>query len=291
MVTARPPSDGERPVSVPNKAHFVFGLRAQIEPFHLLHYLALESCRLLLAPDEIYLHYKYLPYGVYWDLIRPHLTLIEADLAPEVLAGPTNERLVPERFRYAHHADFIRLDALIEMGGVYADIDTLFVRPFPPELYEHPFVIGQEYPVRDERSGVVRPSLCNALLLAEPASAFALTWRREMGAALNGTWSNHSGFLAQALSRRMPEAVHVESARSFFRYAPNPHDLALLLEGNDPDTDGILSIHLWAHLWWDAGRRDFSPVHEGMLTEGHLRGAHTTYAELARRFIPELDLW
>ena len=35
------------------------------------------------------------------------------------------------RYRYAHAADFLRLDVLIAEGGVYADIDTLFVSRLP----------------------------------------------------------------------------------------------------------------------------------------------------------------
>jgi len=191
-------------MTIPRIAHFVFGLKEQDRPFHLVHYLALESCRRVLRPEAIYLHYKHLPYGVYWDLIRPHLTLREVDLAPEVAGGPAASPLIPAQYSYAHHADFVRLDALIEHGGIYADMDTLFVRPFPPDLYCGPFVIGREYPVADERSGAWRPSLCNAVLMAEPGAEFAVAWRQRMGAALNGTWSNHSGFLAEELSQLMP---------------------------------------------------------------------------------------
>ena len=73
----------------------------------------------------------------------PALTLVDADEAPEVLAASYDDNLVPERYRYAHHADFVRLAALIEYGGVYADIDALFLRPFPDELFSEPFVIGE----------------------------------------------------------------------------------------------------------------------------------------------------
>ena len=60
----------------------------------------------------------------------PHLTLVEVDPVSEVLQADYTHGLVPEHLRYAHHADFVRLDALIEHGGLYADIDTIFVRAF-----------------------------------------------------------------------------------------------------------------------------------------------------------------
>lgn len=278
-------------MAIPQIAHFVFGLAPQLDALHPLHYVAMESCRRVLQPEQIYFHYKHLPYGLYWDLIRPHLTLVEVDLAPEVLSATYDDRLVPPVYRYAHHADFVRLDALLTYGGVYADVDTVFVNRFPPELFDHPFVIGREPPVRDERTGEVKPSLCNALMMAEPGSAFARVWRDQMASALNGTWSNHSGFLAYSLSRRMPEAVHIEPERSFGRYGPDRHGIAMLFEQLENDTEDVLSLHLWSHLWWDRFRRDFSDVHAGLLTEQHIRSVDTTYNVLARAFLPELALW
>ena len=44
----------------------------------------------------------------------PHLTLVEVDLVPEVLAADYSDGHVPADYRYAHHSDFIRLDALLE---------------------------------------------------------------------------------------------------------------------------------------------------------------------------------
>ncbi len=276
--------------TIPNTVHFVFGLRPQLRPFHLLHYLAIESCRRILQPDLVYLHYHYLPYGVYWDAIRPHLTLARVGLAGEVLAADYDDRLVPEQYRYAHHADFVRLDALIEHGGVYADIDTLFVRPLPEDLYRKPFVIGREQDMADEKTGAIRASFCNALLMSQPGALYARTWRRRMGAAINGTWSNHSGFLAQALSEELPDQVHVEPVESFFPVPCSPDGLRALLEGGPIDFSRSYSVHLWAHVWWSSDRTDFSKRHAGELSLSYLRRSATPLGELVRPFLPELDI-
>jgi hypothetical protein len=276
---------------VPNLVHFVFGLAPQTEPFHLIHYLAIESCRRVLGPEQILFHHGELPYGVYWDLVRPHLTLLPVRQVPEVLTADYRQGLVPDEYRYAHHADFVRVDALIEHGGVYADMDTIFVRPYPPELYEQPFVIGREADVPDELTGVKRPSLCNALLMAEPGSAYARTWRAEMAGALNGTWSNHSGFLAHELTERLPATVHVEPDSSFFYYSPFTDGLARLFERSETIPDDCYSIHLWAHLWWRADRLDYSIFHAGLLTPERIRTLDSTYNMLARPLLPELTLW
>jgi Glycosyltransferase sugar-binding region containing DXD motif len=275
--------------AIPNVAHFVWGLKPEPEPFHLVHYLCIESCRRIQRPERIVVHCGNRPQGPYWELLEPHVTIAPAGLAPEVEAAAYDERLVPARYRYAHHSDFVRLDALIETGGFYADIDTLFVRPFPAEFLAERFVLGREDDVLDGRTGVMHPSLCNALLLSAPRALFAVTWRRTMAGALDGTWSNHSTLLPYELSQKLPGTVRVEPRRSFYAYGPNQRDLARLLEGRDDDTAGIISIHLWAHLWWEAGRGDFSPVHADVLTEEFVRRVDTTYNVLAREFLPGLD--
>jgi glycosyltransferase involved in cell wall biosynthesis len=271
---------------IPRCAHFVFGLEEQVEPFHFLHYVSLESCRCVLEPDVIYFHHKHLPWGPWWDRIRPRLTLVEVDLVPEVRAADYSDGHVPADYRYAHHSDFIRLDALLASGGVYADIDTIFVRPFPRELFAASFVIGREAAVRDERSGEMRPSLCNALLMSEPGAPFARLWRDEMADALNGTWSNHSGFLSEALSRRVLGSVRVEPEVTFFSFPATPAGLSALLDRRCDLPADALTVHLWAHLWWDRQRRDFTDVHGERYLPSFVRRGRTTLAELARPYLP-----
>jgi hypothetical protein len=271
---------------VPNVAHFVFGLAEQEEPFHLLHFLSIESCRQVLEPETIYFHYKHLPWGPYWDQIAPALTLVETDLVDEVLAADYSAGRVPDVYRYAHHADFIRLDALIEHGGIYVDIDTIFVRDVPAELRAAPFVIGRERPVRDERTGRFRPSLCNALLISEPGATFARVWRERMASELNGTWSNHSGFLAETLSRQLPDHVRVEAEATFFPFPADRAGIAAIFEEDHPVSPSTVSVHLWAHLWWDRARQDFTRLHAGWLNPSMIRRAGTTFGRLARPFLP-----
>jgi hypothetical protein len=270
---------------IPRTFHFVFGLREQTEPFSLVFYLALRSCLTVNRPDQVLFHCLHEPWGPYWDLISDEVTVVPVALIDDVTNHTYDELEVPAIYRYAHHADFIRLDVLIEHGGVYADIDTIFVSPIPDALYEQPFVLGREAPVHDTRTGVERPSLCNALLMAEPGAAFAREWRRRMSAALAG-WSHHSTLLPQALADDAPAAVHIEPERTFYPYRWSPLDLHRLFEATETDVDGICSIHLWSHLWWDPARVDFSTFHAGLITEDRVRSVDSTYNLLARRHLP-----
>lgn len=272
---------------IPNVVHFVFGLRPQEEPFHLVHHLAIASCRAAVRPDEIVVHCGELPYGHYWDLVRPWVTLRRVEPVAAIAAHEYADPAVA-RYAYAHHADLIRLDVLLQHGGLYADIDTLFLRRPAAALWDEACVIGRERDVVDPRTGRVRGSLSNALLMAEPGAAFLRRWRAQILDAFDGSWAAHSCFLAHDLAQAHPEEVHVEPERTFHPFAPAADDLRRLLVGREPDLTGITSIHLAAHLWWEEGRRDFvAEVHARTIDDAWVRAARTTYAAAAAPFLPE----
>ncbi len=274
---------------VPRVFHFVFGLRPQKEPFHLSHYLAVASCAGVNRPEKILFHYHHEPWGPYWEATLPLVTPVQVELPERVQNfdyGFRNRGCA--RYRYAHLSDFIRLDALIEHGGVYADIDTIFVRELPERLFEAPLVLGREGDVVCQTTGERRRSLCNALILAEPGAEFAKLWRDGMEQAFDGSWSNHSTLLPQRLAEIHPHLLHIEPERSFYAHPWTREGIHTLLEGCDPDFEGVYSMHLWSHLWWSRWRVGFSTFHAGRLTERYLREVDTTYALAARPWLPGL---
>jgi len=269
---------------IPNQFHFVFGLKRQWRPFHLLHYLCLESCWQVNRPEKIYFHHDRLPHGRYWDRIKDRLTLVEVGEDAGVAAFQYGDKAI-NPYRYAHHADFIRLRQLNRYGGIYADIDTLFVNPYPDRLFEHEYVLGREGDIQDAVSGELRPSLCNALIMAQPNARFGDLWLERSREAFDGSWSNHSTLLPYRLSQEHPDWIHVEPPRSFYAYMWTIDDIRALFEGRDTDWEGAYSIHLWSHLWWSRRRRDFSRVHAGRFTERYIRNVDTTFNLVARRFL------
>lgn len=251
-----------------------------------MHHLAIASCRAVVQPDEIVVHCGELPYGHYWDLVRPWITLRRIEPVAALAAHEYADPWVA-RYAYAHHADVVRLDVLAEHGGLYADIDTLFVRPPADELWHEPCVLGRERDVPDPRTGQVRPSVSNALIMAEPGSTFVRRWRAQQLEAFDGTWAAHSCFLADDLARAHPAEVRIEPERTFHAFAPTATDLHRLLVRRETDLEGITSIHLAAHLWWEEERRDFLPeVHARTIDEAWVRAGTTTYAAAAAPFLP-----
>ena len=278
------PARSPGPGRIPRIAHYVFGFKNPPDPFHLVHALAIESCLDVVRPDAVHLHARTSPAGPAWDRVADRIELHEVGHAPAVHPSKYSDLNI-YRYAYAHHADFIRLDVLAERGGLYADLDTLFVATIPDECWDAPFVIGREADVADPDGGAPRPALSNAVMLARPGSAFVEAWRSEMAEALDGSWAAHSCFLAKDLAERMPADVRIEPQRVFHAFEPSPEGIALLLEHPPPELDGVVALHLAAHLWWDEDRRDFSDVHGDQITEDWIRSSPSTYATLARRFL------
>ncbi|RFF29295.1 glycosyltransferase [Wenzhouxiangella sediminis] len=279
-------------MSIPRVFHFVFGLREQREPFHLLHYLCLASCLAVNRPEAVVFHYRHEPFGPWWDRIRPRLELRKIDVIPEGFdPGRYDDSQEGRMIRrlgidYAHESDFLRMDILLSEGGIYADMDTLFVRAYPDEWLAGRFVIGEEYaPLQPGEP--LRPSLCNAVMMARAGDPFARAWRERMAAAFDGRWDSHSCREAGRLWQSHSDWLRVLPSAYFYRYGSTPEGLATLLEDSDGDRPDLYSIHLWAHLWWDAARRDMSDVHAGMIDEGWILKGKSTLARLARPFLEE----
>lgn len=269
--------------SIPNVFHFVFGLREQTEPFHLMYYLCLASCLEVNRPDAVHFHYHNEPYGEWWERIKPRLTLRHIEPEQFVAGYQYDDPQIAE-FRYAHLADFARLRILLEEGGIYADIDSLFLRPFPREWLSRQFILGQEKAPGD--TGVAG-SLCNAWIASAPGAAFCQLWLEGMNEAFDGTWSNHSTLLPYRLSQMFPQLLHVEPESAFYALDWTPRQINDLFLRNVQLPDNAYSLHLWNHLWFDRQRLDFSHFHAQRLNPDYLRFASTTYARHARRFLPE----
>ncbi|MEO6749165.1 MAG: glycosyltransferase [Casimicrobiaceae bacterium] len=275
---------------VAREFHFVFGLRPQAEPMHVIHWLCLESCRQVNVPRAIHFHYRHLPHGRWWDRIAPHLTLHRVGAPaqgfdPARYADSAEGRLIASAgWDYAHEADFLRLEILAAHGGVYADMDTLFVDAYPDRWYANECVLGEEAAVPDAQ-GVLRPSLCNAMIMAAPHSAFIVRWIAVAREAFDGTWSKHSCQAAARLWGSHANEISVLPQQACYRHAASPAGIASLFTANDRDLRGVHSLHLWAHLWWSRERTDISAFHAGLVTPAWLRQADATYAVLARRFL------
>ena len=168
-------------------------------------------------------------------------------------------------------------------GGVYADMDTLFLKPMPVSWFERRCILGHEKPPPEAKG---EGSLCNAFIAAEPRSEFCRLWLAKMADAFDGSWSNHSTLLPYRLAQAFPDLLDVEPETAFFSLDWTREGLAGLFLHDVALPEDAYSLHLWSHLWFDAHRLDFCHFSADALTVDYVAFAATTYARHARTFLP-----
>lgn len=272
--------------SIPNYFHFVFGFKPQTEPFHLAHYLCLSSCIAVNQPQRVYFHYKHLPYGKWWDRIKDKLTLNEVSTDNFVSNYAYEDKTIGQ-YRYAHVSDIVRLEMLDKFGGIYADMDTLFINPVPTWFFSKEYIMGKEKVDYTQVAGVeAGGSLCNAWIASAPGAEFGKIWLDKIKEEFDGTWSAHSTFLPYKLSQEYPDLIHVEPETSFFSLDWTQEGVKSIFENQVEVKPNNYSLHLWSHLWWSKTRLHYTTFHAGKITENYVKFAPTTFSSIARRFLP-----
>ncbi len=247
---------------IPNIFHFIFGLKTTPQKLHLVHYVCLKSCLAVNKPDKIFFYYQYEPRGHHWEAIKDQLCLVKVDPI-KIING--------KKIGYAHQADFLRLEMLNKYGGIYADIDTLFIKKMPKSFFENDFLMGLE-DLTDPYGG-----LGNALIMAKKESFFGKIWEKNIRVEFNGSWNNHSILYPLKLAKEYPDSIHIESQRSFYKHSWSKNGLRNIFVNTDNDLRNVFSLHLWEHLCW----------HEYIekIDEKYLKEVDSTFNVLARKYI------
>lgn len=233
---------------VPNLIHFIF--LGEDTPFRFLHYLAILSAHLRSSPDEIIVHGIREPVeNPWWNRIRPLVTY-------ETVA-PIREFRGRKIDAYQHKADVIRLEKLIERGGIYLDIDVLTLRSLNP-LRRYSCVIGGEC-YRAGREGAFSndprdfASVTNAVLMAVPESPFLQEWYERM--EIGDDWAHHAVVTPHELILERPELAHIEPVESFMPFSYRDEfvfdelpsaERAELLEARSGQSH---TAHFWQTMW------------------------------------------
>lgn len=253
---------------IPNTFHFVHLTSAErFRSFGLHHALCIISCKAVNNPDSIFLYCNEEPTGEHWERIRGLVTVIMVEPPTEIFGVPITE--------LAHQSDVIRIQALLESGGVYTDMDTLFVRPYH-ELYQHECVLGHQGKNGSE-------GICPAVIMAQKGSVFLQNWFANFSTYFKGgapgteTWCTHSVMLPMMLTQHqaMSGHFHVQPHDSFFYPLYHEAHIKMLFEQNF-DFPNAYSFHLW---------ETQSKEYLDRLTEEYIKTTDTTYNVHARKFL------
>jgi hypothetical protein len=178
----------------------------------------------------------------------------------------------------AHQADVLRLERLIEMGGIYLDPDVFVHRNFD-DLLNHQTVLG----IQETGGKIV--GLCNAVILAQSGAPFLRRWYATYNTfrstGHDAFWDEHSVRLPYQLAKDAPGEVTVLPNSAFFKISFRSSDIQKLYASKKQlDLGGVYASHLWETPAWELYLR--------YLTPGMVRSANTNFHQWARPFVADL---
>lgn len=161
--------------------HFIYPVTERTRPWSLVNHAAVMLARKHHPNDEIIIWTNPVP-EKHYDLLE---TASEARAVVQSVSLPTHLEGVEIGWPQ-YVADVMRLQILIEHGGVYMDTDMLLRQPLDAHIgFVNSFrvaLMSWETPAKT--------SVCNALMIAPPENAFMVEWLRRMPEALKSqTWA------------------------------------------------------------------------------------------------------
>lgn len=218
---------------IPNQLHYVHLSRGGRE-WKLHHFLSVKSAYIRSGVEKIYLWVDDEPEGEWWDKTKELVIIKKIEPPTEIFGKPITQQ--------AHKSDVIRLQVLLEYGGIYVDTDTIFVKSFK-YLLSNKFVLGQQNIKGCE-------GFCPAVILSEKNSLFGQYWLAGFKDSFGGgppgsdTWCTHSVQYPQWLSKQIPNEITILNHEAFFWPLYHQPHIEMLFEKN-MNFPNAFSHHLW----------------------------------------------
>ena len=243
VITIGPHRSDPATEPVPSIVHFVVGQQdkrevkmkhASVVPFVFFNYITMLAARRHLRPSKLIVHYDQEPNTTWWH---------RAKHDPEIDMVLVQTRAVERIFNrtvdnHSHRSDVIRLEAMMEYGGIYLDIDVLVLRSFGPLLNLSDVVMAHE---NDDLT-----IACNAVIISKRNAAFIRRWYDAYQSFNQSCWACHSVVLPGKLAAMYPNEIRVLPTRTFFRPGWNERDI--FLQANGYDFSANYATHLWNSL-------------------------------------------
>ncbi len=261
---------------IPNIIHFIFGLAPDFggRPFSFFHYIAIKSAYEVNRPDKIFFVCAFEPQTEWFEKSKPYFEIVKV--------VPPSEIFGNKLYHYAHQADVLRLQRLLEYGGIYLDLDTICVRPFAP-LLDHDFVIAEEYFFwPNETTGIMErhlKGLCNAVMLSKPNAPFVRRWfetyKNFRSKGKDEYWAEQSVVIPGKLSKVYKEELFIAEEEAFLSPSYDEEGLRNMFERNEVFPKAFVH-HLWENVAWEY----LSKISYELILK-----KETTYNILARRVL------
>ena len=180
---------------VPSIVHFAF--HPIVSRLSVWTYLSVVSARLKIAPRAIRWHHRgALPTGPWWDCAREHVTphALRNLTAPEAALG------------ISHAFDALRLEVLLEAGGIFMDTDYFALGDFAAERSLAVPTLGLQ------QGG---DSLAGSFVVSPPNATFVRAWLDSFKTFNPKKWDEHCCVIPFKLAKSAPADVHVLPREAF----------------------------------------------------------------------------
>lgn len=221
--------------NIPKIIHFIhFGYT----DFTFIHYYAIKTAYDNNKNYIINLYNYIKPNNIWFKLASNYITNIIYTIPPTEIFGNPIES-------FAHKADIIRLQKLIEHGGIYLDIDVWTNKSYD-NLLENSKSCIMGYQCKNTQF----EGLCNAVILAKPQSEFLQLWLANYKSFNKEQWDVHSVYLPLKLSESNSSLIDIKSQDFFFPFSWYDFDILFKKSNSDKLLTNSYCIHLWeTHLY------------------------------------------
>ena len=228
---------------IPTIVHFVVGQGDQenirhrftlSSPFMFINYLNVLAARRQIRPEKLYIHYYKEPNTFWWNQTKQD---------PDINATFVQTRLVDRIYNksidhHAHRGDIMRLEVLINYGGIYFDTDVLALRSFEPLLNVSDVIMAHQ----DDDKGTA----CNAVIIGKKNASFLLRVYDAYQSFDANCWDCHSVRLTGRLAAIYSNEIRVLPSINFFY--PSFYQGNVFFHSNRYNFSSNYATHLWNKL-------------------------------------------
>ena len=209
---------------IPNTVHFVWLTGPNSREFSFINYLAVRAAHTRQEGARVLMHVNAEPVGnVNWERIRPYVEMVRVE--------PPTTHNAYALTHVQYQADVLRLQILLEHGGIYLDTDMLLLKKVET-FYDDACVLSPDT--------VENPRSINAgIIMAAPGSAFIRRWLDAF--EVNKTWAFGAVVLPWKLLKEDDTGVALTHARDFLPFTWK--NKAILSPGNRYAK--ATSVHMW----------------------------------------------
>jgi mannosyltransferase OCH1-like enzyme len=189
------PYDYQSDKPVPKIVHYCWYGGKRRSMFRFYHFISILSAYKFIKPEVIYFWYDFIPQGNLWKDIRRRVPIIQTKHRP----APTHIYYRSLSRYDQHQSDIVRLEAVMEYGGIYMDLDVVALKSFDP-LLKYDTTMGYE----------TSDGLCNGIIISKPNAPFLRLWHLEYANFDDNSWAYHSVQLPAVLAKTYPGLIHTE---------------------------------------------------------------------------------